>query len=137
MMPANTLALDYGSRRVGVALAASDLKISQPLATLASDEQLITELKKLVAEHQVSQLVVGLPRNLDGDDTAQTASARQFASTLETELALPVYLVDEAATSLEAEARLKQSGKPYLKGEIDALAAAIILDDFLANYETN
>lgn len=133
-MVSSVLGLDYGAKRVGVALAPSDLKLSQPLVTLANDKGLTDELKKLAAEHRVDKVAVGLPRNLDGDDTPQTKTARNFAKSLEAALKLPVYLIDEAATSVQAEARLKAGGKPYAAGDIDSLAAAIILDDFIANY---
>lgn len=132
-MASNLLAIDYGASRVGLALADTELKIARPLATLINNANLVDELKKVVSDNSVSQLVVGLPRNLDGDDTPQTAKARQFASELERALKLPVYLIDEAATSIDAEAKLKQSGKPYDKADIDSLAAALILDNFLSN----
>lgn len=131
------LALDYGEARVGLALADSEVKFSQPLLALANDANLLTEIKKIASENKVASVVVGLPRNLAGDDTPQTASARKFANELEQKLALPVYLIDEAGTTLEAEARLKQSGRPYAKGEIDALAAALILDNYLNARETS
>ncbi len=131
-MASNLLAIDYGASRVGLAFADAEVKIGRPLVTLANSANLINELKKVISDHQVSQLVVGLPRNLDGDDTPQTTEARQFAGELERELKLPVYLIDEAATSIDAEAKLKQSGQPYAKADVDSLAAALILDNFLS-----
>lgn len=125
------LGLDFGEVRVGVALADSEIKLSSPLATLRNDASLLTKIKKLILDNKVDKLVIGLPRNLNGDETPQTASARAFASKLEAALELPVYLVDEAATSVEAEAQLRASGRPYAKGAIDALAAALILDNYL------
>lgn len=131
---ATVIAFDYGEKRVGVALADTEVKFASVLATLANDTELLSEIKKLITEHKAAKLVVGLPRNLAGDDTAQTARARKFAEQLESEAALPVYLIDEAATSIEAEARLKAGKKAYQPGDIDGLAAALILEDYLANY---
>lgn len=126
------LGLDYGSKRVGVALS-NPAGFGTPIVTLDNSENLVAEIKNLAENNSVAKIVVGLPRDLNGNETAHTASAREFAVRLKEGLAIPVYLMDEAATSLEAEARLKAGKKAYKKGDIDALAAALILEDFLAN----
>ncbi len=89
-------------------------------------------LQTICTERAVSQLVAGLPRGLDGQETAQTAYARNFAEAISQQLQLPVYYQDEAVTSRQAEAELQARGKPYAKGDIDALAATYILEDYLA-----
>ena len=73
-----------------------------------------------------------MPRGLDGQETAQTTYARTTARTLAGQLQLPLYLIDEAVTSKQAKAELEARRKPYVKGDIDALAATYILDDYLA-----
>ncbi|MGH7238004.1 MAG: Holliday junction resolvase RuvX [Candidatus Saccharimonadales bacterium] len=128
---ASILALDYGGKRVGVAIARAGF--SHPLVTLANDGSLIKNVCDLITENEASELIVGLPRNLNGDDTVQTTTVREFVNQLKSRLTIPVYLIDEAATSVEAEAKLKAGKKPYVPKDIDALAAALILDNYLAN----
>ena len=83
------------------------------------------------AERQVGQLVVGLPRNLNGQETAQTKAVQSFVEGLQAVVRLPIAWQDEAVTSRQAEAELNRRGKPYERGDIDALAACYILDDYL------
>jgi putative Holliday junction resolvase len=127
------LALDVGERRIGVALASSIARLPAVVTTIDRNElDAFTVIGKLVTEHGVGTVVVGLPRNMQGEDTAQTTYCREFAAELEEKLGIPVLMQDEAATSIEAEEYLKRSGKPYAKGDIDAHAAVIILRDWLA-----
>lgn len=132
-MPAlasNILALDVGDKRIGVALMRANVGLPQPLATLANDENIWQALKEMVSTHQVTQMVVGLPRNLQGDHTAQTASSEAFAAELERQIGLPVNLQDEALTSVEAEKLLRLSGQPFEKADVDSMAASLILADY-------
>jgi putative holliday junction resolvase len=126
----NILALDVGDKRIGVALMRTEVGLPQPLTTLANDTEIWSALKQLIETNQVTQLVVGLPRNLNGDHTPQTASSEAFARELKDQTALPVSLQDEALTSVEAENVLRLSGKPYEKADVDALAASLILADY-------
>lgn len=125
------LALDVGERRVGVAAANSVARLSRPVTTLLRGDNFWDELQKTIANEAADTLVIGLPRNLDGDDTAQTAAIRRFVDELKGRISLPVHLQDEALTSRQAEAELKARGKAYAKGDIDALAAVYILEDYL------
>lgn len=123
------LGIDYGSKRIGLALAHADSKLAQPLATIdASRPDYWVRLEQLVKEHEVGELVVGLPRGLDGGETDQTKAARFFAVELAS-LKLPIHLQDEAGTSELARERI--GTKLQAKGQIDAEAAAIILQDYL------
>lgn len=132
--PDSVLALDVGAKRIGVAIASSAARLPRPLTTLdAEAEGLFETLKQLAQEHQAASLVVGLPRGLSGQQTAQTAVAKEFAQQAGEYTGLPIYLQDEAVTSRQAEAELEQRGKPYTRGDIDALAATYILEDWLAN----
>jgi putative Holliday junction resolvase len=126
------LALDIGAVRVGVALAHKATRFANPLTTLEHDQDIYDAIAKLCKQHDVSELACGLPRGMQGQDTAQTAYARDFAAKLPAILDIPVYLIDEALTSNKAEAELKSRGKPYAKGDVDALAATYILEDYLA-----
>jgi putative Holliday junction resolvase len=124
------LGLDFGSRRVGVAVASLTARLPRPLVTLTNDEKFFDALERYVKEESVVGLVVGLPRSLDSEATPQTRAAEQFSAELLTRFKLPVYPQDEALTSRMAEAELAKKGD-YQKEDVDALAAAYILDDFL------
>lgn len=132
--PTNILSLDVGGRRIGVALASSAARMASPLLTLDRQDEgdIIERIKKIVTDNEASIIVVGLPRGMEGQDTDQTAVAREFADSLKGIEGISVHMQDEAATSIAAEERLKQTGKPYQKGDIDMHAAAIILEDWLA-----
>lgn len=129
----NYIGFDVGNARIGVAIASAVARLSHPHQTIANDAQVWEVVTRLVTDERAAKLVVGLPRNLSGDDTPQTAVARAFATQLKTVTKLPVYLQDEALTSRRAEDELASRGKPYAKGDIDALAATYILEDYLVN----
>lgn len=129
----NYLALDVGHVRVGVAYANSIARLPRPLTTLAHNETLWGSLDTIITEEQIGYVIVGLPRNLQGDDTAQTVSARAFADEVQKRYHVTVVLQDEALTSRKAEDELAANRKPHAKGAIDALAATYILEDYLAN----
>jgi putative Holliday junction resolvase len=121
------LGIDYGVKRVGLATADAELKIAQPLRTVAPGD-----LAEVIAkEGPFNVIVVGLPRSLDGHDTPQTLSVRRFADDHLSDLAPELAFQDEAGTSSVAEDRLQESGKSYKKEQIDAEAASIILQDYL------
>lgn len=127
----SVMALDVGSRRIGVALAHPTARLAQPLLTLERSDTTIDDIKKLISEHQVSAIAVGLPRSLDGNITQQTRDTIVFIKLLRATIKIPVFEQDEALTSRQAEAELIQRAKPYTKADIDALAATYILQDFL------
>lgn len=129
-MPAkNLIALDVGEKRIGVATATASIKIAIPLATLDNDGTEVDEIARIIADDNIDTIVIGYPRNQSGEATAQTAFSEQFAKKLQGMAA--IVFQDESVTSITAEAQLKATGKPYTKGDIDARAAAIILQDYL------
>jgi len=123
------LALDYGEKRVGVAIAHEVARMPQPLTTLTNDDGLMSEIAKLVDAESVKTVVVGLPRSMDGGYSAQTRTAEAFAKELEQTLDVPVALADETLTSVDAEAALGPGRHP--KGMVDAVAATYILERYL------
>lgn len=127
------LALDVGARRIGVAEGDTSLKIAYPLTTVVVDGHELEKLAELVASAQTSCVVVGFPRNQAGEPTAQTEAVETFAGRLKT-LSVPLVFQDESLTSVVAEQRLREAGKPYTKEMIDAEAAAIILQDYLESH---
>lgn len=131
MSSSGLLGVDVGEVRVGVAFARLDVRIAQPLTTLSNDESIFDRLISLAGEHQAAAMIVGWPRGLEGQSTAQTGRAEQFADELRRRSSIPVYLQDEALTSHKAEAELSARKRPYDKSEVDALAASYILSDYL------
>lgn len=125
------LGLDVGEQRIGVALGDSIGRIAQPLRTVAVDGHEVTALQSIIGEFDATDLVVGKPRNQSGEETKQTDHVKGFASVQLKQTGLPLHWQDESVTSVIAEERLQARKKPYSKGDIDAEAASIILQDFL------
>ncbi len=126
------LALDVGSKRIGVARGDLNTRIAVPLGFLLVDGSEWQKIADLAAKCGTERLVLGLPRSNSGSETAQSKYVRDFAVALHKRFPnLKIYFQDESYTSVEAEERLKSRGMPYQKGNIDAEAAAIILQDFL------
>lgn len=125
----NVIALDVGTKRIGVAVADTLVPIASPLMTILVDGDEVETVRRLAADRSAELIVVGYPRNQAGDATEQTAHAQGFADKLRGFAAIAYQ--DESLTSVMAESRLKASGKPYQKSDIDAEAAAIILQDYL------
>jgi len=123
-----------GEKRIGVAVADDSVRIAIPFTTIETDGNEIATIARLMIEQKAEILVVGYPRNQQGEATAQTQYVENFAEQL-TELAPKLVFQDESLTSVIAEQRLIAQKKPYTKGDIDANAASIILQDYLeANY---
>lgn len=134
-MQNSIISLDVGQKRVGVARANAIARLASPLTTLIRGDVFWDDLGKLIADESADLAVIGLPRNLSGDDTQQTQSTREFIAEFRQRFDIPVETQDEALTSRKAEKELKAKGKKYVKGDIDALAATYILEDYL--HETN
>lgn len=122
------VALDIGERRIGVAVASYITRLPHPHGTLDNTNAVWDEIRALMHETAADVLVIGLPRNLSGDETAQTTYVRNFIAQAPD---LNIVLQDEALTSKKAEAELISRGKPYIKADIDSLAAVYILEDYL------
>jgi RNAse H domain protein, YqgF family len=137
MSSKNFLALDVGSRRIGLAMADSQVKIAVPFGWLKNNENIVQEITELVLRHDIDTIVVGYPRNQSGEPTKQTEFVEEFVKQFEDiELDTEIVFQDESLTSVQAEQRLGNKIKD--KGEIDAEAASIILQDFLEeNYENS
>jgi putative holliday junction resolvase len=127
------LALDVGDKRVGIATASAAARLPKPLKTLERGPGFFDELRNIIDAEAIGIIVVGLPRGLDGQTTRQTAATETFLAELRQQINLPVETQDEALTSRQAEAELLAGGKQYRRADIDALAAAYILEDFLAD----
>ncbi len=130
------MSIDYGDARTGVAI--SDLLCSLVGSTTVihsrNPEKTAEEIRKLVQTHQVTELVVGLPKNMDGTEGPRAALCREFAELLRTVTGLPVAMWDERRTTVEAHNIL--SAHNYhgqkRKNTVDAVAASLILEGYLA-----
>lgn len=131
-----TLGIDFGERRIGLALSDAEGRFALPSRVLerTSDAAAIAEISALVAAEAVAALVVGEPRRpADGQATAAGRRAHRFGEKLATATGLPVEWIDESLTSREAEARLRAAGvRPARRAaRRDALAAQILLQEAL------
>ena len=128
------LALDVGEKRIGVARADSSTRIAVPVGYVTVDGSEWEEIARIARLQGSLFFVIGLPRSNEGNETKQTLYVRNFARTLAKKIpGARVRFQDESLTSVEAEERLKKRQKKYEKGNIDAEAATIILQDFLEN----
>jgi putative holliday junction resolvase len=128
--------LDFGKRRIGLALAYGDHGAVIPLEVIER-KSLARDLDRVaarLAELEVSQVIVGLPLNMDGTEGPQTEVAIRFADQLRDTSGLVVELFDERLTSFEARERLRESGGRRPRDGIDAIAAAVILESWLARH---
>ena len=129
------IGLDVGTKRIGVAKADTSVRIAIPNGYVLVNGQEIPEILRIARLNDTNFFVVGLPRSNDGNETAQSAYARKFADTLAASMpGARIYFQDESLTSVVAEERLKKRKKNFEKGEIDAEAASIILQDFIEHY---
>ena len=129
------LAVDYGDARTGIAV--SDLLCSIVGSTTVihsrNQEKTIREIAALVKEKEVGEIVVGLPRNMDGSEGPRAQLCREFAEKLKAELGLPLTMWDERRTTVEAHQILSDHnyhGKKR-KNTVDAVAASLILEGYL------
>jgi putative Holliday junction resolvase len=142
------LGIDYGRSRIGLAIADARAALPRPLETLqrVNRNEDMRRLREIVREHEVGQIVVGLPLRLDGTRGEMAEEAARFGERVRKQLGIPVEMVDERLTSWEAERLLEeQSGrslrdtsahpstkrKTPAKASVDALAAAVILKEYL------
>ena len=126
------IGLDVGEKRIGVARADSDTRIAVPIGFIEVDGSEWQEIARLARLNNTDCFVLGLPRSNEGNETVQSAYVRNFAKTLKEKMPeAKIRFQDESLTSVVAEERLKSRKKPYQKGDIDAEAASIILQDFV------
>lgn len=136
MKTGRLLGVDWGERRIGLALSDEAQVLAQPLATLtrrAGKRFPMTRLLELVADHGVAGVVVGLPLDAAGAEGDAARSARALAADIGRRAGLPVTLWDERLTTARALAAVREMGGRVRgrKGDLDALAAAILLQHYL------
>ena len=143
--------VDYGTRRIGLAIADPEVRLASPLLTLTTPKRAeanagrdasgaaraaadAERVATAVAEYRPTRYVVGLPLSMDGTDSAQTRLTRAFAAALQTHTGVPVDLWDERLSSFQADELAESAGirKGQRKAARDALAALVILQSYLA-----
>ena len=136
--PRRVLALDYGTRRIGIARSDPTGTLATPVTTLtrrAGKRPPIARIVELAGHHAAEAFVVGLPLDGDGGENEWSTEVRAFGRKVEMRSGLPVHFVDERYSSVEAEARIRSIGLRRRaredKARIDAGAAAIFLQDWL------
>jgi putative Holliday junction resolvase len=129
--PMTVMAFDYGTRRVGVAVGNTEIRVSQVLKTIAAAnaENLFLEIESLFKEWQPKQIVVGLPTHPDGTEHEMTSKAKRFGNQIYGRFHLPVAWVDERYTSAVLET------DPQMYDNLDAHSAALILEQYFAEYQ--
>ena len=130
------MGIDYGDARTGIAISDLLCSIVGSTAVIHSrrPEKTIEEICKLVNDYQVGEIVMGLPKNMDGSEGPRAQLCRDFAQQVEAATGLPVKLWDERRTTVEAHNILSQHnyhGKKR-KDTVDAVAASLILEGYLA-----
>jgi putative holliday junction resolvase len=138
------LGIDYGERRIGLALSDATGLLASPWKQIANDGNLATAAQRLAIEVNalvtepdgLHAIVIGLPRRLNGDDNDQTPRVRILAQLLAGETVVPITMQDERLTSHEADEWLARREHDWRKRkqQVDAVAAAIILQDFLDHH---
>lgn len=141
-VPEVVVGFDFGLKRIGLAVGDTLTRTARPIAALQRQDPALTDadwrrLEAEVVKTGARQLVVGCPYNVDGTPSPMTGRARAFAKTLGERLRLPVHMIDERYSSLEAEAALRdrrstRDRKRYDKGEIDSAAATVVLERWLS-----
>lgn len=141
------LSLDFGTRRIGLAVSDRDGRIAFPAGCLESQgkEKDLQALRALVEKREITRIVVGLPIHLDGRAGPEADAARAFARDVAEATGLPVEMLDERWTTLEAERALRELGKRggtaraanrRRRGHVDAVAATILLRSYLERPRT-
>jgi putative Holliday junction resolvase len=129
------LALDHGTKRIGVAVSDELKLIAQPLEFIPAEPfaAFLDRLKELVREKEVELIVVGMPRNMDGSYGPAAAKAQEFVGALNEAVPIPLRLWDERLTSAQAQRSLIQAGvrRDQRKAKVDKTAAAILLQSYL------
>jgi len=127
------LAIDYGTKRTGLAICDRAETIASPLAVIQGQKELLKKIAKVVETENVEAVVLGLPLNMTGTESAQTRLVFKFAEQLKDYLHIPVHFQDERLSSFSAEEKLASAKftKEKMRKRLDAVAAAEILEAFL------
>ena len=129
------LALDHGTKRIGVAVSDETKTIAQPLEYIPAEPfgGFLERLKKILAEKEISLILIGMPRNMDGSYGPATRKVETFIGVLKTAITVPIKTWDERLTSTMTNRTMVQGNvrRDKRKEKVDAMAAAILLQSYL------
>jgi len=129
------LAIDHGTKRMGIAISDELKMIAQPLEFIPAEPfaVFLTRLKELIRVKEVELIVVGMPRNMDGSYGSAALKVQEFIAVLKTSVAIPIQTLDERLTSVQANRFLLQGNvrREKRKEKVDKTAAAILLQSYL------
>jgi putative Holliday junction resolvase len=129
------LGIDYGDKRIGVAISDPDRMVAFGKTVIQNEslEKAVGAVKNLCEEEKITEIVLGLPLNMDGTETEQTDKVKKFKDSLEQAIKLPINLHDERMTSVESDGILNTLGVRgnARKEEQDKIAASLILQNYL------
>jgi putative holliday junction resolvase len=134
------LGIDFGLKKIGLALADSEIKIAMPsdIIYYFSKKELIEKIRKIIIEKEVKKIIIGLPLSFDFQETEMSQKVRSFGVMLEKEFSLPIDFQNEMFSSKQVESmefdakRKIKSRKPKQFQDVDNQSAALILESYLA-----
>jgi len=133
--PGRILSIDYGTKRVGVALSDPLRILARPVGTFLNDETLLDRLHGTIETNKVVLILIGMPYSVDGGKGQKAQEVDEFILRLANKVSVPVETWDESLTSVEAHNLLRESGTKQKqrreKGRIDAVAACVMLQEYL------
>jgi len=132
------LAIDHGTKRMGIAASDALGMMAHPLEFIPAQpfDAFLKRLKELLTERETEQIVVGMPRNMDGSIGPQALKVQDFVAVLKKSVTVPIVTWDERLTSVMAEDRLREAGVSArdAKQKVDASAAAVLLQDYIDSF---
>ncbi|ACU89881.1 Holliday junction resolvase RuvX [Desulfomicrobium baculatum] len=129
------LGIDYGQKRIGLAMARQGMAFPFKTLDKSTRDKLFADLMSIIESEGVEAIVLGLPLDMNGDETLTTRQVLNFRDSLARRTELPIHLVNEALTSFDARQRLREAGVPERKHKemLDQMAAVCILETYLEN----
>jgi len=132
------LAIDHGDKRMGIAASDPLGMMAHPLEFISSEpfDEFLIRLKEILDERETEQIIVGMPRNMDGSIGPQALKVEDFVAVLKKSVTVPVRTWDERLTTVVAEDKLREAGVNMrdAKKKVDASAAAVMLQDYMDSF---
>ena len=132
------LAIDHGEKRMGIAANDALGMMAHPLEFIPTEpfDAFLKRLKEILVERETEQIIVGMPRNMDGSIGPQALKVEDFVAVLKKSVTVPVRTWDERLTTVMAEDKLREAGINVreAKKKVDAAAAAVMLQDYMDSF---
>jgi len=127
------LGIDYGEKRIGIALSDESGRIAYPLETVEGGEGALEEIERIAVQEAVGRMIIGLPRNMDGSLGPKAREVLRFVELLRGRFQIPLETWDERLSTVEAERYLKEAGlsRRQIRDRVDRVAAQIFLQSYL------